>query len=123
MKDQHTQLLIVLPCLVLILGSGVVGCSKSQPPDPVAWQQRVHELTKDLDPGWWKPGSTAALVQFGYDYCAQHDRQRSNKEEIDQSTVSRLREELVSKGVPVAGADGVVLVDTAAGEAQKTLCP
>jgi len=123
MKDQHARLLIVLPCLVLILGSGVVGCSKRQSADPVAWQQSVHDLTKDLDPGWWKPGSTAALVQFGYDYCAQHDRQRSNKEGIDQSTVARLRDDLVRKGVPVAGADGVVLVDAAAAEAQKTMCP
>jgi hypothetical protein len=122
MKSAYWPIMIFGLCLALLVSAGLVGCSKPSP-DPAAWQRWVYDLTKDRDPNWWKPGSTAALIQFGYDYCSQHDRQRRLKDGIDGSTVGRLREDLVRKGVPVNSTDGVAMVDAAAEGAQKTLCP
>ena len=113
-----SQALLLTIVLVVVLNLN----RPTVPPGGSGSTKQINEETK-VYPTKWKPGSTAALIQFGYDYCEQHDRKQRRGGGIDHQTVGRLREDLVRKGMPVNSADGVSLVDAAASVAQKTLCP
>ncbi|HTX49735.1 MAG TPA: hypothetical protein VME40_10130 [Caulobacteraceae bacterium] len=89
--------------------------------DRAGWEKFVTDTTK-AEPHRWSAGDTAALVQFGYDYCAQRDPARS-KPGPDDRVVDRLWAGLVSHGIPVDQADGPQFARMLASVAQKKLCP
>ena len=126
MKSAYWPILFVGLSQALLLATVLVDRAESQSPDRAAWQQWVHETISEdtkLYPTKWRPGSTASIVQFGHNYCEQHDRKRRRENGIDNQTAERLREDLVRKGVPVNSADGVAIVNAAADVAQRTMCP
>jgi hypothetical protein len=123
MKNVSWGMLLGRLCPSLLLAVVLLGCAPPPSPDPAAWQQWVHDEAKNNGPAWQQPGVEAALVQFGYDYRDQRDRQRCRDDGIDQQLVAQLRAELIRKGVPVNSSSGVSWVDAAAAMARNTLCP
>lgn len=118
MKRAYWPILFIGVCQGI--ATGTVGYAA----DRAAWQQWVYDETKEKSSQWppelWPPGATAAIIQFGYDYCEQRDKREPH---LDERTVIRLRPGVIRRAPWINSADGISFLDLAGVQAQRFLCP